>query len=607
MLRLSFGPCRAADALLTVVFACCVAIGQPAEDSLISLLVVWPPEGVTVDGARVRVGGRTDPAARVMVNGQQMRVFPSGAFAGACPLEPGDNTIHFRATKGEQTATAERTVVRQRPFRSLPATPICFDPDCEGEPSEDLEVRAGDTLRICVKGSRGRKATFRIGSGETHYPLLPTSRDGVEGFYEGAYQVKPSDRLVQARVTCYLWSAKGKSEPAAQWRVPGRVTVNTNPFPDVARAKEDYVRLRAEPHHGAPILAAREGTHLQIVGAVGDSLRVALTPTLHGWVPRDLVRMVRGEPPLRRGCIRDLSVTEKNGATVVRIPLGLRVPFIVTEHPHSSAIELTMFGVENSLNWITDRTPRGMVEAIVNAPASDGACRLEISLRGGGLLGYRAYYDGAVLCLALRRPLSPPADSTRPLRGHTILLDPGHGGPSKGTLGSTGIEEKAINRDLCGILRRLLETRGATVRLTRPEDADVSLADRARQAEQDGDLFVSIHNNSIALTGDPLEARGVGVYYYHPHSRDVAQAIYRQMLRVEPRPEPYGVVTADLYIPREITAMPSVLLECLFLSNPEDEMLLMDKAFSERYMESVAAGIAEWFSAAARKPTATSE
>jgi len=607
MAGLLFGCCRTRDALLFLLFVCCAAVGRPEESSSLPLLVVWPPQGVTVDGVRVRVGGRTDPAATVTVNGQKLRTFPSGAFAGTWPLEPGENRLLFRAVKDKRVVTAVRTVVRRKPLRSLRPTPIRFDPDYEGEPSEDLEVRPGDTIRIRVKGSPNQKATFRIGSGETHHPLFPTSSDGIEGFYEGTYQVNSTNRFVQARVTCYLWPAKGKDKPVALWRVPGRVTVNTNPFPDVGRAKTNYVRLRAEPRRGAPILAAREGTYFSIVGSVGNMLRVALTPSLHGWVARDFVEMAQTEPPLRRGCVRDLSVLEGDGATVVRIPLGLRVPFTITERPRSSAIELTLYGVENSLNWITDRTRRGLVDAIGIVPTDDGSCKLDISLRAGGLLGYCAYYVGSDFCVALRHPLSPPADPARPLAGRTILLDPGHGGESKGTLGSTGIEEKVINLELCRILRRLLETRGAKVRLTRGGDEDVSLAERAGQAEQGGDLFVSVHNNSIALTGDPLEARGVGVYYYLSHSREAAHAIYRRMLRVEPRPEAYGVVTADLYIPREITAMPSVLVECLFLSHPEDEMLLMDKAFSERYMESVAAGISDWFAAAGQKPAAGGE
>lgn len=566
-----------------------------AESGGPPLRVVWPPDGATVDGERVRVGGRTDPDAAITVNGQAMRIVPTGAFAGTCPLTVGTNRIVFRAAKDGKSATVARTVRRSEPLRTLPSTPVRFDENYDGQPSEDLEVRPGDTIHIRVKGSPGHKAAFRIGSSEMRYPLFASSRYDVEGFYEGAYQVKATDRFVEARITCYLTSGKGTGSREIQVRVPGKVTVNTNPYPDAARVREDYARLRAEPHRGAPILAARAGTCLAVDGRCGNMLRVALTGTRHGWLPRELVDMGGDEPPLRRGVVNDLSVAESETATMVRIPLGLRVPFVITENPALASLDLTIFGVENSLNWITARTPKGIAEAVNPIHSDDGTCGFRISLHGGRLWGYRGYYDGTTLCLLVRHPLAPASNRAKPLAGRTILLDPGHGGPSKGTLGSTGVAEKVVNAELGRILRGLLEARGARVRMTRPDDEDVSLAGRARQAEEDGDLFVSIHNNSVDLTADPLAARGAGIFYYHPHSREAASAIYRRMVTVEPRPEPYGEIAADLYVVREITAMPSVLLECLFLSNPEDEMLLLDKAFTARYMEKVAEGIADYF------------
>ncbi|MCX8037664.1 MAG: N-acetylmuramoyl-L-alanine amidase [Candidatus Sumerlaeia bacterium] len=603
---------------------------------------MWPPNGARVDGERIRVGGKTDPAGRVTVNGRPLRVFPSGAFAGTCPLNVGANTLTFRATVGEQSAVAVRKVTRSTPLQTLPAQPVRFDPNYDGQPSEDLVVRPGDVIRIRVKGSPGCRATFRIGSGETQYPLFAVRRYGCDGFYEGAYEVKPNDRFVQARVTCYLRGSDGaKDKSAVQMLTPGRITVNANPYPEVGRAREDYVRLRAEPRSGAPLLAVREGTFLNVDGRVGNMLRVALTPRLHGYVARESVVMTGEDAPLQRGAVENLAVIETETATLVRIPLGLRVPLALDQGAGGDSVELTLYGVENRLNWITDRTQRGLVNVIAALPSDDATCRLAFGLRAP-LLGYRAWYEGEVLwlsfrsCSRLRRvgnsessvldsglesgkgtktvasssqsaignaPSTTDTSSMQnpksksqnlPLDGMVVLLDPGHGGASKGTLGSTGVEEKTINLQMAESLRRRLESRGARVRMTRSDDREVSLAERVRMAELDADLFVSIHNNSVALDGDPLAARGMGVFYYHPHSRAAARAIYESLARVEPPLTPYGLVNADLYVVREVTAAPSVLLECLFLSHPEDEMLLLDPAYIERAMEAVAEGICAW-------------
>jgi N-acetylmuramoyl-L-alanine amidase len=557
---------------------------------------------MTLDADRVRVGGNTAPTAEVTVNGEPLRVYPSGAFAGTVALTPGRNEIVFRAIRDGRVREVRRTVNRPRPLVSLPATPIRFDANYGGAPSAERVVRVGDVVDIRVKGSPGGRATFRVGADETQYPLRERTDGEVRGIYEGAYQVRPADHFEDARITCYLWDRKARrsTEPAARLTLPARITVDTRPFPDVARVREDYTRLRANETGGAPIAVASSQTLLNITGRIGDRVRVMLSPTLPAWLDREKIEMMPNATPLRRGVVRNLSVASSDQGTVVRIPLGLRVPFSVTGESEGATLDLMLFGVDNRLNWIVDRSTTGASEAIAPMPSDSQTARLQFTLRRGGLLGYRTWYEGATFCLAVR-PMPKAAGGSQPLAGRTILLDPGHGGSSPGCMGCTGVEEKGVNLQLCRKLQAHLEKRGAQVRLTRPDDSVVSLADRARMTERDCDLFVSIHNNSIDLSGDPIAARGAGVFYYHPHSRDLARSAYDRILALDPAPEPYGLITTDLFVVREVTAAPSILVECLFMSNPEDEMLLLDGAYSDRYMEAVAQGIEDWFAAAARK------
>jgi len=573
-----------------------VGIAGAAEPSGVPLSVIWPGGGEQVAADRIRIGGHTDAGALVAVNGTPLRVYPTGAFAGTAPLAFGENRIVIRATKDGRETAVTRRVTRARPPAVLPPLPIRFDKAFGGEPSLPMELRPDDIVRVRVRGSPGHRATFRIGSGPTHHPLFP-STVGPAGMYEGSYVIRPADQFREARVTCCLWADKA-AKPAAEYLLPARISVPKDGLPKVARTREDYTRLRADAVGGAPIALARADTYLSVVGRVGERIKVALTPTLAAWVSADEIAS-SNEPPLRYGLVRNLVVTETDGLTVVRFPLGLRVPFSIDEAPSRAALSLTLYGVENRLNWIIDRTPGGRVETIAVVPGDNQACRFDIALREGGLLGYRAWHEDTTFCLALRPMPGRSGDASRPLAGLTVLLDPGHGGPSEGTIGSTGAREKTVNLRLCELLRRHLERRGARVAMTRTDDRAVSLADRCAQSDREGDLFVSIHNNSIDLTGDPLAVRGASAYYFHPRARPAAQAVYDRMLRTDPPPPPYGLITADLYVVREVTAMPSILVECLFLSHPEDEMLVLDNAFADRYMESVAAGIVDWFVAAA--------
>jgi len=81
---------------------------------------------------------------------------------------------------------------------------------------------------------------------------------------------------------------------------------------------------------------------------------------------------------------------------------------------------------------------------------------------------------------------------------HTVVIDPGHGGPRPGTIGKSGLQEKEINLAVALALQKLLRDKaGLDAILTRESDVDVGLEDRTVIANQKrADLFVSIHTNA---------------------------------------------------------------------------------------------------------------
>lgn len=81
---------------------------------------------------------------------------------------------------------------------------------------------------------------------------------------------------------------------------------------------------------------------------------------------------------------------------------------------------------------------------------------------------------------------------------HTVVIDPGHGGPRPGTISKSGVQEKDINLAVALALQKLLrEKAGLEAVLTRESDVDVGLEDRTVIANQKrADLFISIHTNA---------------------------------------------------------------------------------------------------------------
>jgi N-acetylmuramoyl-L-alanine amidase len=93
-----------------------------------------------------------------------------------------------------------------------------------------------------------------------------------------------------------------------------------------------------------------------------------------------------------------------------------------------------------------------------------------------------------------------------------VALDPGHGGRNQGAEGPTGLLEKTVCLELAQKLAIRLESR-LTVRLTRSDDYDVALDQRAANANQtNADLFISLH----AGAGFSHATHGLTVFYHQP-------------------------------------------------------------------------------------------
>jgi N-acetylmuramoyl-L-alanine amidase len=163
-----------------------------------------------------------------------------------------------------------------------------------------------------------------------------------------------------------------------------------------------------------------------------------------------------------------------------------------------------------------------------------------------------------------------------------VCLDPGHGGPDPGALAPDGEwHESAVNLDVCQRIRRGLDRRNDIVTiLTRSDDVRVSLAERVARANAlSADVFLSVHCNASASA----KARGAQVFVGQnagPKTEKLAYRIAGGLGHFARLTFWGGLVLRDadhlrhsLFVLRR-TAMPAVLVEIGFLTNPEDDARL---------------------------------
>ena len=238
-----------------------------------------------------------------------------------------------------------------------------------------------------------------------------------------------------------------------------------------------------------------------------------------------------------------------------------------------------------------------------------------------------------------RQPLraaapSPGQGGPEPL--HTIVIDPGHGGHDAGAVGPSGLQEKELSLDIARRVAALLqEELGVRVVLSRARDQFVGLRERTALANRErADLFVSIHVNAAPGGG----ATGTETYFlsneatdgaarraaeyenrlisvdtgargaapdvlrsilwdlaqsdFQQESSRAAEALQNSLDRALRRPS-RGVKQAPFYVLGG-AAMPAVLVEIGFISNPQEEQRLRDDGYRDRIARALAAGVSAY-------------
>lgn len=177
-----------------------------------------------------------------------------------------------------------------------------------------------------------------------------------------------------------------------------------------------------------------------------------------------------------------------------------------------------------------------------------------------------------------------------------IVIDPGHGGEDGGASASTGLLEKDLNLSVSGSIADMCVLFGVPYKMTRYDDRllydmysersdytghkkSLDLANRLRFTEESGAaLFVGIHMNKFT---DPKYS-GLQVYY-SPNADDSAAIaeVIQNYTKEHLQPEntrSIKAATSAIYLLRRLT-MPAVLVECGFLSNPDEAARLATPAY----------------------------
>ena len=304
-------------------------------------------------------------------------------------------------------------------------------------------------------------------------------------------------------------------------------------------------------------------TNILIDGQKGDFYRVRLTKTKEAWIAKEAVTPM--ESDFAPKFITMNSKTYKNAS----------------EH----TIEFT-----EKLPYTIEETNKEIIFKVYN-PFTSNDSVYTINILKPEKYTYTTNLSSGVYYLKVNQL---PITEAKTLENITIVIDAGHGGTEKGAIGCLNDKEKDINLAIAQELKNILCLMGANVVMTRECDANVSLEDRVKIAqENDANLFLSIHLNSIPdIKMNIHKNRGTSIYYYNNNSKTLAEYIYNNVTdTLNTRKD--GVKTASFAVIRP-TDYIGILVEVAYMTNPLDSVIYTKESFPEETAKAIANGVLEF-------------
>lgn len=541
-----------------------------------------------VSASRQFIIGSTCKTCKLTINALPVNVYPTGAFALEINLIPGDSIVNIIASNdGNRPARKNISFLFSLPKPPDTVKTLGIE-SIQTFPDGNLVLRVGDKIQFRVKAFPA--STVTTINNTSLYELPVSETGGMPGIYQGEYEIKATDNFLAMKFPVFITgkdASKESRETAAAFSV-------MSPFSsDVACTKGRLAYLEyglgEDRLGGAKIGYLDSLIPLKIIGKTGNDFKIELAPNRTAYIPDDLVTL------MPKGSFAGKSLTGRwrvygdSAYDYVTVGLNARLAYQSMQRINPSVIVVDIFGATGNTNWITQLENSKEVENVDYEQLQDEVFRVTIHLRHQQHWGHEIYYNGTMMVIKIKRP-----PSVLSLKNMIIAIDAGHGGSNTGAGGPTGVAEKTLALAVSLKLQTALQREGAKVIMTRSTEKFVDNKDRILfYRDHRPDLLVSIHLNSSA---DPLRAGGTSSLYRYIGFRLLSEAINKRLLELGLKE--YGNIGSFNFMLNSPTEYPNALVETLFLSNPEEEMLILDESFQQKIAEKIVAGIKDFLNAA---------
>jgi N-acetylmuramoyl-L-alanine amidase len=343
---------------------------------------------------------------------------------------------------------------------------------------------------------------------------------------------------------------------------------------------------------GAKMTFLDTGILVKVIDSTVVNYKVQLSKDHVAWLPKEnFTKDSSVKAPsfyLTNSCM----VNGDDKYDYVTIALDEKLPYRSIQQINPSRIAVDIFGATSNTNWITQRTSAREVKNTYHEQVEDDVFRVIIELKHAQHWGYSIYYRDKKLVIKVKRQ---PENLS--LENIKVAVDAGHGGENNGASGTkTGILEKKYTLLIAKQLERILQEQEAKVFMTRTKDTSLGMTERIDMLKQeDPDFLISIHLNSSVKDS----VKGVSTYYRYIGFRPLTHCILESLLEIGLAD--FGNIGNFNFALNGPTDYPNCLVEVAFLSNKEDEQLILDPGFHKAVATQIVKGIKKWLKSCKEK------
>ncbi len=570
-----------------LILSFCGLLKVSAQENPVIRLVNPLKADNSVPSSKQFIIGSTCKSCTVNINAQPVKVYSTGAFALELNLTPGDTSFVITSSLGGRSVSKTITFSYRLPLPADTVKTVSIA-TIQTFPEGNLVLMPGDAIRFKVKGLP--KSTVTVLNNTVLYEMPVSQTGGMPGIYQGEYIVRPTDAFSATKMTVTLVASDGQR---ATKETGSTFAVMSSLASDVAVTKGRLAHLEYglgdDRLGGAKIGYLDSLIPLRIIGKVGTDYKVKLAENRAAYIPDDVITLAPKGTFAGSSLTGQWRVYGDSAYDYVNIGLGSRLPYQSMQLVDPSRIVVDIFGATNNTNWITQLQNAKEIANVDYEQLQDDIFRVTIQLKHHQHWGHQIYYKGNLLVIKIKQQ---PANLS--LKNLTIAVDAGHGGSNTGAGGATGSSEKSLALLVSLKLQKALQNEGTKVLMTRTTEKFVDNKERILLYRDNApDLLVSIHLNSAA---DPFNAGGTSSLYRYIGFRPLSFYINKRMLELGLKE--YGNIGSFNFMLNSPTEYPNALVETLFISNLEEEALILDDGFQQKIADKILLGIKDFLAAA---------